>query len=90
MQGIDLEKQFLVEDLWKSVLDDDDTLEPPFPRGLLEAVARRLCVADERPSLTDEIKCKSLIFYWYYGIKFHFHLTNLQGRALTRPSVHSG
>lgn len=59
LQGIDLEKQFLVGDLWKSVLDDDDdTLEPPFPRGLLEAVVRRLCVADERPSLADEIKCE--------------------------------
>lgn len=59
LQGIDLEKQFLVGDLWKSVLDDDDTLEPPFPRGLLEAVVRRLCVADERPALADGIKCKS-------------------------------
>jgi hypothetical protein len=60
LQGIDLEKQFLVGDLWKSVLDEDDT-EPPFPRALLEAVARRLCVADERPSLADEIKCKLLM-----------------------------
>jgi hypothetical protein len=58
LQGIDLEKQFLVWDLWKSVLDDDDDSEPPFPRALLEAVARRLCVADEGPSLADEIKCK--------------------------------
>lgn len=58
LQGIDLEKQFLVGDLWKSVLDDDDTSEPPFPRGLLEAVVRRLCVPDERPSLADEIKCE--------------------------------
>lgn len=58
LQGIDLEKQFLVGDLWKSVLDDDDTSEPPFPRGLLEAVVRRLCLADERPPLADEIKCE--------------------------------
>ncbi|CEJ58283.1 hypothetical protein PMG11_06947 [Penicillium brasilianum] len=58
LQGIDLEKQFLVGDLWKSVLDEDDT-EPPFPRALLEAVARRLCVADERPPLADEIKWAS-------------------------------
>lgn len=60
LQGIDLEKQFLVGDLWKSVLDEDDT-ERPFPRALLEAVARRLCVADERPPLADEIKCKLLM-----------------------------
>lgn len=58
LQGIDLEKQFLVGDLWKSVLDDDDTLAPPFPRQLLEAIVRRLCAADQRPPLVDEIKCK--------------------------------
>lgn len=89
LQGIDLEKQFLVGDLWKSVLDDDDALEPPFPRGLLEAVARRLCVADERPPLADEIRCESLIF-WHGGLRFQLHLTSLQGRALTRLSVRSG
>lgn len=61
LQGIDLEKQFLVRDLWKSVLDDDDASEPPFPRALLEAVVRRLCVVDERPAMTDEIKCESLL-----------------------------
>ncbi|KAJ5159743.1 uncharacterized protein N7482_006747 [Penicillium canariense] len=59
LQGIDLEKQFLVADLWRSVLDDDDASEPPFPRALLEAVARRLCVADERPLLAHEIKWAS-------------------------------
>lgn len=79
LQGIDLEKQFLVGDLWESVLDDDDALEPPFPRELLEAVARRLCVADERPSLADEIKCKSLIFFFGIAvcIRFQLHLTSL-------------
>jgi hypothetical protein len=50
LQAIDLEKQFLVRDLWKSVLDEDDTSDPPFPRALLEAVVRRLCVVDERPA----------------------------------------
>lgn len=59
LQGIDLEKQFLVGDLWKSVLDDDDEQEPPFPRALLEAVVRRICISNERPSLADEIKCES-------------------------------
>lgn len=59
LQGIDLEKQFLVRDLWKSVLDDDDeTAQPPFPRPLLEAVVRRLCMPDQRPSLAEEIKCE--------------------------------
>ncbi|KAJ5587093.1 uncharacterized protein N7459_002858 [Penicillium hispanicum] len=59
LQGIDLEKQFLVGDLWKSVLDDDDASEPPFPRALLEAVVRRLCESDQRPVLADEIKWAS-------------------------------
>lgn len=58
LQGIDLEKQFLVGDLWKSVLDEDDEQEAPFPRALLEAVVRRMCVADERPPMGDEIKCE--------------------------------
>ncbi|KAJ5656623.1 hypothetical protein N7507_008573 [Penicillium longicatenatum] len=58
LQGIDLEKQFLVGDLWKSVLDEDDTPEP-FPRACLEAVVRRLCTADERPALADELKWAS-------------------------------
>ncbi|KAJ6113560.1 hypothetical protein N7523_006877 [Penicillium sp. IBT 18751x] len=57
LQGIDLEKQFLVADLWKAVLDDDES--EPFPRGLLEGVVRRLCVPDERPVLADEIKWAS-------------------------------
>ncbi|KAJ5328822.1 hypothetical protein N7452_009212 [Penicillium brevicompactum] len=59
LQGIDLEKQFLVGDLWKSVLDEDDEQEAPFPRALLEAVVRRMCVADERPPMGDEIKWAS-------------------------------
>ncbi|CAG8010440.1 unnamed protein product [Penicillium olsonii] len=59
LQGIDLEKQFLVGDLWKSVLDDDDEQEAPFPRALLQAIVRRICVADERPALADEMKWAS-------------------------------
>ncbi|KAJ5568251.1 hypothetical protein VI817_006838 [Penicillium citrinum] len=58
LQGIDLEKQFLVGDLWKSVLDDDASA-PPFPRPLLEALARRLCAEDQRPSLSEDIKWAS-------------------------------
>ncbi|KAL2819097.1 hypothetical protein BJX63DRAFT_27596 [Aspergillus granulosus] len=40
LQGIDLGKQFLVRDLWKSVLDDDGN--GPFPIPLFEAVVRRI------------------------------------------------
>lgn len=48
LQGINLEKQFLVNDLWKSVLDDNG--EEPFPRGLFEAVVRRVCETDSTAS----------------------------------------
>ncbi|KAJ5945589.1 hypothetical protein N7454_002428 [Penicillium verhagenii] len=58
LQEIDLEKQFLVGELWKSVLDDDDMSEP-FPRACLEAVVRKLCTEEERPALADEIKWAS-------------------------------
>ncbi|EBA27505.1 hypothetical protein KXV22_000776 [Aspergillus fumigatus] len=44
LQGIHLDQQFLVSDLWKSVLDDGD--EEPFPRALFEAIVRRVCEAD--------------------------------------------
>ncbi|EAW19157.1 putative sister chromatid cohesion protein Dcc1 [Aspergillus fischeri NRRL 181] len=44
LQGIHLDQQFLVSDLWKSVLDDGD--EEPFPRALFEAVVKRVCEAD--------------------------------------------
>ncbi|KAL4878900.1 sister chromatid cohesion protein Dcc1 [Aspergillus karnatakaensis] len=40
LQGIDLKQQFLVRDLWRSVLDDDGLA--PFPRPLFEAVVRRI------------------------------------------------
>ncbi|CAG8926968.1 unnamed protein product [Penicillium salamii] len=57
LQGIDLEKQFLVGDLWKSVFDDEQ--DAPFPRALLDAVVRRICVEEERPKLADEMKWAS-------------------------------
>ncbi|PLB51108.1 sister chromatid cohesion protein Dcc1 [Aspergillus steynii IBT 23096] len=41
LQGIDLGKQFLVSDLWRSVLDEGG--EEPFPQPLFEAVVRRVC-----------------------------------------------
>ncbi|PKX99419.1 putative sister chromatid cohesion protein Dcc1 [Aspergillus novofumigatus IBT 16806] len=44
LQGIRLDQQFLVSDLWKSVLDDG--AEEPFPRALFEAIVRRVCEAD--------------------------------------------
>ena len=92
LQGIDLEKQFLVGDLWKSVLDDgDETAEPPFPRGLLEAVARKLCVADERPSLGDDIKCKFLwLRTWQVSLATEADPFTIQGQALTSLDALNG
>ncbi|KAK2742917.1 hypothetical protein FQN57_005047 [Myotisia sp. PD_48] len=39
LHGIDLRKQFLVQDLWKAVIDADAA---PFSRAVFEAVVRRL------------------------------------------------
>lgn len=62
LQGIDLGRQFLVSDLWKSVLDDDGLA--PFPRGLFEAVLGRICELGEgveRGVAVYEMKCE----YWF-------------------------
>ncbi|BDD55184.1 hypothetical protein MPDQ_007678 [Monascus purpureus] len=51
LQDINLEKQFLVDDLWKALLDDDGIAEPekgPFPRDLFDAVIRRVCESDQQ------------------------------------------
>lgn len=60
LQGINLEQQFLVKDLWKSVLDDNG--EEPFPRGLFEAVLRRVCEADSTAS-GAAMQCE-LFHFW--------------------------
>ena len=44
LQGIDLGKQFLAQDLWRSLLDDG--IEP-FPQALFEAVLKRVCEAED-------------------------------------------
>ncbi|KAI9373655.1 hypothetical protein BJX61DRAFT_370827 [Aspergillus egyptiacus] len=58
LQGIDLGKQFLVKDLWSSVLDDDG-LEP-FPRPLFEAVIRRVCEGADMMTPESEMKWASI------------------------------
>lgn len=55
LQGINLEKQFLANDLWRSMLDDNG--DEPFPRALFEAVLRRVCELDAT-QLLSELKCK--------------------------------
>ena len=57
LQGIDLGTQFLVGDLWKSMLDEDG--EGEWPRELFEAVVGRVCeTGDEGSLLEGELKCK--------------------------------
>jgi sister chromatid cohesion protein DCC1 len=58
LQGIDLEKQFLARDLWRSILDDGG--EEPFPRPLFDAVLKRVCESEDSPSsAVAEPKCES-------------------------------
>lgn len=54
LQGINLEKQFLAHDLWRSMLDDNG--DEPFPRALFEAIIRRVCELDAT-NLLSELKC---------------------------------
>jgi hypothetical protein len=59
LQGIDIEKQFLVKDLWKAVLDDSE--DEPFPRPLFQAVVRRLAESsgsNDNQDYDSEVKCK--------------------------------
>jgi sister chromatid cohesion protein DCC1 len=59
LQGIDLGKQFLVRDLWRSVLDDDDGNEP-FPKPLFEAVVRR--IRESGDGAGGDLKCECGFF----------------------------
>lgn len=54
LQGIDLEKQFLGRDLWRSVLVDG---EEPFPFGLFEAVLKSVC-EEEGLGAVASVECE--------------------------------
>lgn len=60
LQSIDLQKQFLVKDLWKAMLDDlyDDGSKAPFPRALFDAVLKRVCDLESNKN-GSEFKCGS-------------------------------
>ncbi|KAL3478613.1 hypothetical protein BJX99DRAFT_102023 [Aspergillus californicus] len=58
LQGIDLRSQFLVKDLWRSVLEDDGI--EPFPWPLFEAVIRRICEAESGVSVGSGMKWASI------------------------------
>ncbi|KAI9930355.1 hypothetical protein ASPWEDRAFT_170981 [Aspergillus wentii DTO 134E9] len=60
LQGINLETQFLANDLWKSVLDD---AEEPFPQPLFEAILRRVCESEDdqtQLSVDENLKWASI------------------------------
>ncbi|KAL4742772.1 hypothetical protein BDV11DRAFT_166930 [Aspergillus similis] len=61
LQGIDLEKQFIVSDLWKSVLEDDGVAM--FPRPLFDAVALRIC------ELGDEVERAAFLEMKWMSVK---------------------
>lgn len=66
LHGIDLEKQFLANDLWKAVIEDG---EEPFPQLLFEAVLRRVCESGDGQhfSALADIKCE----YWIINVDYH-------------------
>ncbi|KAE8380145.1 sister chromatid cohesion protein Dcc1 [Aspergillus bertholletiae] len=57
LQGIDLDRQFLVQDLWRSVLDEG--AEEPFPKALFEGVVRRVCEVGDG-QLFEDLKWASI------------------------------
>ena len=77
LRAIDLAKQFLLKDLWDSVLDDDDG-EEPFPWELFQAVVRRLAEPpgeDEIRPENEEPKCESFFLERisiHSGSSYHF------------------
>lgn len=56
IQGIELDKQFLVNDLWKAVSDYDGE-EPSFGKELFEAVVKRLLDQEASRPWETELKC---------------------------------
>jgi sister chromatid cohesion protein DCC1 len=60
LQSIDLEKQFLANDLWKAVLGGDDEEEEPFPRPLFDALLNRL--VEKTGSQPLELKCTFTLY----------------------------
>lgn len=57
LEGIDLGKQFLTRDLWRAVDGDGEGGIAPFPKGLFDAVVRRLMEGSTR--FCEDVKCES-------------------------------
>ncbi|KAI1932045.1 hypothetical protein LOZ65_000859 [Ophidiomyces ophidiicola] len=55
LQGIDLEKQFLVKDLWMSASDDpNEEAVAGFPKRFIEAIVRRV-MEDSPPGIRNQV-----------------------------------
>ncbi|KAI1918930.1 hypothetical protein LOZ39_001075 [Ophidiomyces ophidiicola] len=55
LQGIDLEKQFLVKDVWTSASDDpNEEAVAGFPKRLIEAIVRRV-MEDSPPGIRNQV-----------------------------------
>lgn len=67
LHSIDVEKQFLVRDLWKAVLGDevDDDREKTVSRSLFDAIIRRLAERSGENAVEgdSELKCLSCLYY---------------------------
>lgn len=68
LHSIDVEKQFLVRDLWKAVLgdkDDDDVKEKTFSRSLFDAIVKKLAERSSEDWVEDDSEVKCLSFFDY-------------------------
>lgn len=65
LHSIDVEKQFLVQDLWKAVLgdEDDDVKEKTISRSLFDAIVRRLAEQSSENGVEDDSELKCLSFF---------------------------
>lgn len=66
LHSIDVEKQFLVRDLWKAVLgdeDDDDEREKTISPSLFDAIVRRLAERNSENGVEDDSELKCLPFF---------------------------
>lgn len=70
LHGIDLGKQFLVEDLWSAVIEEAEHTvidEYPFPRSLFDAIVRRL--VDNSP-IDGDLKCTYALRLAFFPLTF--------------------
>lgn len=62
-EGMDVERQFLAWDLWRAVLSGNGG-GWLFPRGLFDAVVRRVMDGDGDGNMEGNVKCECFFFPW--------------------------